>query len=434
MSTATKTKPMDVNTTLNDKIDFWIEHDLNVLFTGTQGVGKSTIMEESFRRNNVNYKYFTASLMDPYLTLIGVPKEQKNEKTGESFLEYIKPKEFSTDADYGVEAIFFDEFNRAGPAVRNAVMELIQFKSINGVRLPNLRFVWAAINPADDEETFDVHELDPAQKDRFHVQYVLENKPCPIYFKDKFGSHIAKVAIKWWNAIPEEINKHVSPRRLDYALEMYQRGGDVSDSLVPDSRPADLIRKLQDMTAGEGSNIDRWASDPQSFLNEITDRNDPMPDDKVVEAFRDLKNYSIDMSVDLVASLLPEQLRALTQQHDTVDILLRNMNGIKSETVKSALEEGTWYEQHRDFVYDRCEKASSAEFSKAFKDGDLDGMLQHKGTGYTYQVILMWAKDNMDEFPMDIMRDMYKEKPKLLVYLTQWDYELSAKLFEAKSV
>ena len=41
----------------------------------------------------------------------------------------------------------FDELNRAKPKVRNAVMELIQFRSINGIKFNNLRMIWAAINP-----------------------------------------------------------------------------------------------------------------------------------------------------------------------------------------------------------------------------------------------------------------------------------------------
>ena len=43
-----------------------------------------------------------------------------------------------------------DEFSRAHKKVRNAVMELIQFKSINGRKFKNLKIVWAAINPDDD--------------------------------------------------------------------------------------------------------------------------------------------------------------------------------------------------------------------------------------------------------------------------------------------
>ena len=425
-------EPQDSTTPLDNKVDFWIENDLNVLFTGTQGVGKSTIIEEAFNRNNLKFKYFTASLMDPYLTLIGVPKEKVLEN-GESVLEYIKPKEFSNDIDLGVEAIFFDEFNRASPAVRNAVMELIQFKSINGVRLPNLRVVWAAINPADEEETFDVFELDPAQKDRFHVQYVLDNEPNHQFFKDKFGSHMSKIAIKWWKGIPDEIKKHISPRRLEYALDMYRMGGDVSDTLISESRPDDLVRKLQDMTGGEGTNIDRWMSDPQSFLNDITDQNNPYEGD-VVKAFVDLKNYSMDMATDLVGSLLPEQLRTIADDDDAIDLLLRNYIGPKSESVKSTLDESGWHDQHHEYIYNKLDKNAPDSFLKAFKAGDFDGMKNNLDSGYTYLVTLMWAKDNLDEFPTDLMREFYKEKPRILKFLAQWDYKTASQLFEPPKV
>jgi len=43
--------------------------------------------------------------------------------------------------------LFFDELNRAHPKVLNAVFELVQFRSINGDKLPRLQCVIAAINP-----------------------------------------------------------------------------------------------------------------------------------------------------------------------------------------------------------------------------------------------------------------------------------------------
>jgi len=410
---------------LDEKMDFWIKNGLNVLVEGQQGVGKSTIIEAMVKRNNLSYKYFTASLMDPYLTLIGVPKEAKNDN-GESFLDFIKPTEFADDS---VEFIFLDEFNRAPPSVRNAVMELIQFKSINGRKLKNLKAVWAAINPYDDNETFNVQELDPAQKDRFHVFYQLPYKPDELYFTSKFGAHMSKTAIKWWDEIPEDIRNDVSPRRLDYALEMYQMGGDVADVVTPMARPEALIRKLQDFTGGTGTYAERWMTDSESFLEEITSRTTPTDVD-VVKAFSELKTYSMDMAVDYVGKLLPDQLNMLRESPE-VDIMLRNYNGPKNPAVESSLSEQLWHSQHIQFVFDSVKDKASPDFIKKFDESDFEGMTSVADTGFEYAVVMCVAvRDKKDDFPYDIIKGFYDKKPAILKYLAMCSYEHTAKMLE----
>ena len=211
----------------DSKIDLWIKNNLNVLLVGTHGIGKTSIIESAFTRHNVKWRYFSAATMDPWVDFIGVPKEQTTDD-GVSYLGLIRPLEFQND---DIEFLMFDELNRAPAKVRNAVMELIQFKSINGKKFHNLRAVWAAINPYDEEETYDVDELDPAQQDRFHVIYTLPTTPSKQYFTDKYGNDMAQRAIEWWSTLTDTVRPLVSPRRLDYALEMYCKGGDLSDIL-----------------------------------------------------------------------------------------------------------------------------------------------------------------------------------------------------------
>ncbi len=65
-------------------------------------------------------------------------------------------------------------------------------------RFNNLKIIWAAINPEDDEdEVYDVEKLDPAQIDRFHVRVDIPYAVSTKYFKDKYdGAGIA--AVDWW--------------------------------------------------------------------------------------------------------------------------------------------------------------------------------------------------------------------------------------------
>lgn len=211
------------------KLDFYIEHDYNVLMRGRHGVGKTAIIKAAFERAGLNWKYFSASTMDPWVDFVGVP-EKVTDEDGRSYIDLVRPKNFQNDE---VEAIFLDEFNRAKPKVRNAVMELIQFKSINGVPFRNLRMIWCAINPEDDEADlhYDVEELDEAQKDRFQIILDIPYEPSRAYFVRRFGEEVGGGAVEWWKGLEPEHNVLVSPRRLEYALDVYSNEGDLRDVL-----------------------------------------------------------------------------------------------------------------------------------------------------------------------------------------------------------
>ena len=221
------------------KLEFWIKHNLNVLFVGRHGVGKTATIKQAFDRAGLRWKYFSAATMDPWVDFIGVPKER--EVDGIQYLDLVRPLEFQRDE---VEALFFDEFNRAHKKVRNAVMELLQFKSVNGRKFNNLRIIWAAINP-DDAEEYDVERLDPAQEDRFEVKVELPYKPELKYFVGQYGQDVARAAIAWWTDLPDDQKKLVSPRRLDYAMRVWSERGDVRDIIPASANCAKLLSTLK---------------------------------------------------------------------------------------------------------------------------------------------------------------------------------------------
>lgn len=263
------------------KLQFWLDNSLNVLLIGRHGVGKSTIVADLFNKKGLNWKYFSAATMDPWVDFIGIPKEKETED-GKSHLELIPPKDF---AEGDVEAIFIDEFNRAHKKVRNAVMELIQFKSINGRKFKNLKVVWAAINPEDDPtQSYDVEALDPAQRDRFQVHLELPYKPSRSYFGDKYGSEVGNAAVEWWKNLSSEIQEKVSPRRLDYALEMHFIDGSMRDVLPRNSN----VRQLQDLLK---------IGAPSELLKNLYKKGTP---DSIKTFFRDENKYR--SSINLVLS------------------------------------------------------------------------------------------------------------------------------------
>jgi MoxR-like ATPase len=303
------------------KLDFWIENNLNVLVTGDYGVGKTAIVESGFKRHGLKYLYFSAGTMDPFVDLIGVPRERTEDIADSegvmqkvTYLDLLRPLAFATDT---VEAIFMDELNRAPEKVRNAVMEIIQFKSINGKKFNNLRFIWAAVNPEDDARTYDVERLDPAQKDRFHIHTSIDFKPDKKFFYDKYGEEKAKAAIEWWNTIPKDLQKLVSPRRLDYALEIQSLGGDLHDVLNSKTNVTKLIKLLSDGLARE--KIVRLID-----AGNLAEVERMLKNDNVYAEVEDwvLKNKDADKYRSTILSLIPHEkiIKVLTENKDSKPI------------------------------------------------------------------------------------------------------------------
>lgn len=221
-------------------LDSWIRASQNVLLVGAHGIGKTEQVIAAMKRNNIKYAYFSASTMDPFVDFVGVPRviEDKNGR----WLDFVRPKVFS---DNDIQIIIVDEFNRAPKKVRNALMEVIQFKSINGVPMPNLKMIWAMVNPHDDEDTYDVDRLDPAQEDRFQIKVTLPNGPSLDYFANTYGV-LGEIAVRWWSKIDESMRKKsvVSPRRLEYAIQAYQAGLDIDYVLPKEVNVKDLKFEL----------------------------------------------------------------------------------------------------------------------------------------------------------------------------------------------
>jgi len=226
-----------------DLMRFWAENGLNVLISGPHGVGKTAIAKkvftEVFGEHGKDWIYFSAATMDPWVDFVGVPKEVTED--GNKYLSLVKPKHF---ADGSIKAIIFDEFNRSPAKVRNAVMELIQFKSINGQPFENLKCIWACINPHDDDTVhYDVDELDGALLDRFHIMVDAPYAISSEYFIEQYGE-TGKVAAEWWESLPEESKRAISPRRLEYAVQVHQMGGSVRHVIPKEIPVSELITQF----------------------------------------------------------------------------------------------------------------------------------------------------------------------------------------------
>lgn len=222
-------------TALIPNADAYLDHNLNVLLIGLHGTGKTVSIMDLAAERGLKFKYYSCSTLDPYTDLVGVPtprdycpecklyfKDQSKcpdcgGKTVES-LKMVRPREVDE-----AEIIFFDEFNRADGKTQNALFEIMQFKSINGDPLPNLKACWAAINPPDDEQNYQVEQLDPALLDRFDIYIEITPKPSVAYMSRHMPQQIAAVLKNWWEQHQEAITRgakdkhsdYISPRRLE---------------------------------------------------------------------------------------------------------------------------------------------------------------------------------------------------------------------------
>ena len=188
---------------------------LNILIAGPHGVGKTALLSEAANSLGYKVKYYSASTLDPFADLVGIPVPNQVTKT----VEYFRPREIDS-----ADVIFMDELNRADPRTINTLLEIIQFRSINGEKLPNLKLVVAAINPVSEE--YNTDELDAAVMDRFDVTLTMNPEISGPYFSKRFGPAVGKAAVTAWReyesarSLQAKRSKanpmaYISPRRME---------------------------------------------------------------------------------------------------------------------------------------------------------------------------------------------------------------------------
>ncbi len=220
------------------EMDKFFDSGANVLVVGLHGTGKTSSMEACLKRKNVPYLKYCGSTMEPYLELVGVPVASKDTKG--PFMEMVQRKEIR---DCSVEAILFDEINRAPKAARNAVMEILQFGTVNGKKFGNIKRIWATANPHDEDDVnYDVEPLNPALEDRFQIRIQSPWALNASYFKKTHGEKAYAAVSQWWGQLPDLSQREVSPRRLDDALRLYKNGAGLAlkFTIPPACNPSQL--------------------------------------------------------------------------------------------------------------------------------------------------------------------------------------------------
>lgn len=142
-----------------------------LLMSGVHGIGKSQIVEQWAKENNIHCEVLLLSNMVDVGDLIGRPRDI--EKDGEVVMVYSKPDwlqrmEYASKVEGKQCLIFADEMNRGSLDIRQAFLQIALERKIHQHKLPTTNgertMVIAAINPPDG---YQVAELDPALMSRF---------------------------------------------------------------------------------------------------------------------------------------------------------------------------------------------------------------------------------------------------------------------------
>jgi hypothetical protein len=214
----------------------------SVLLRGKHGLGKSQVMFQIAQELSVetatNFGFIDIRLAQREVgDLIGMPRGMdkfsilrtvfnkgeliKQEEIVSNVTIHDVPHWFPQDAaSKGI--VFFDELNRATREVQQAVFELILDRRMNFHYLPDGWRVCSAVN--DDQDTYQIVEMDPALLDRFAVIEFAPTVPEWLEHADKIHVHdaIMKYISKFGSSLDTpstiEPNKVYQSRRSWVAL------------------------------------------------------------------------------------------------------------------------------------------------------------------------------------------------------------------------
>lgn len=132
--------------TLKHLMIFTIGRGGNLISFGPAGIGKTEIAMQACEETGYGHKYLNLSVLEAP-DLLGLPTV--NEKTNKSI--YALPEGFPlvSEAEAKETVLLVDELDKAKPELQNPMLELFQFRSINGTLL-KFRAVIATGNLPDE--------------------------------------------------------------------------------------------------------------------------------------------------------------------------------------------------------------------------------------------------------------------------------------------
>ncbi|MCU0496084.1 MAG: MoxR family ATPase [Anaerolineae bacterium] len=146
-----------------------------LLLIGPHGTAKSFLVERIAHALGLEMRHYNAALLN-YDDLVGIPLP---DEAGES-LHFVPTPSTIWQAGF----VFFDEISRCRIDLQNKLFPIIHERRVVGIKLDQLRYRWAAMNPpAPDDPSVNStttyylgsEPLDPALTDRFPFVITVPN-------------------------------------------------------------------------------------------------------------------------------------------------------------------------------------------------------------------------------------------------------------------
>jgi MoxR-like ATPase len=130
-----------------------------LLLIGLHGTGKTFLLNSLSEALGLEHRHYNASLV-AFDDLVGFPYPSPD-GTGIRYLP-------TPATIWQAESVLIDELNRCKPEHQNRFFSIVHERRIQGLALDKLRYRWAAMNPAGEENGYlGAEPLDPALADRF---------------------------------------------------------------------------------------------------------------------------------------------------------------------------------------------------------------------------------------------------------------------------
>lgn len=178
----------------------YLPTDMSIMLRGKHGIGKTEWVKQLAKELGLNLVIWHASHAADAGDLTGLPYKAKiklvNTETGEEYEQEVTrfaPPEWMLQDRPSL--VLLDEINRGMSIAMNAIMQFTNDGTYDNVKLPAGSRIIACINP-DQDNTYDVTSLDPAQLSRFSMYDFNPTEDEWIdYMVEKYGVNIVTMFI-----------------------------------------------------------------------------------------------------------------------------------------------------------------------------------------------------------------------------------------------
>ncbi len=277
----------------------------NPLFVGPPGIGKSEIIQDWCKRNNLPFIDLRAAYLEAP-DLIGFPSVENVD--GRQVTVHNVPEFWPVD---GEGVLLLEEPNRGTTSVMNTMMQLLTDRKVHKYVLPPGWIIAGAINPENEHN--DVNTMDTALKDRFEIFEVNYDKNTFVEFmkvNDWDNNIIMFIESNTWTySKPEDVgdgigNKYLSSRtfsKLNAALK----------SEVPKEMELDIYEAILGKNVGRA--FFQFMNDEQPVLYKDIIKNPK-------QAFAKLAKFS--NPEDYKAGHISLTMKDIVDNHDIKDDVL----------------------------------------------------------------------------------------------------------------